>query len=83
MGPRARPLAFGLTCVAYPGGAAGCVKLPPQPATVAIPSLQSDFGYHGETPLAIAANDGMTVSGGRVVLCSLTDLGYCTVCSAG
>lgn len=66
----------------YPSAAAGCIKLPPQPATVAIPALQRESGYYGETPLAIAANDGMTVSGGRVVVCTLTDPSYCTICPA-
>jgi hypothetical protein len=66
----------------YPGGVAGCVKLPPQRAIVAISSLQRDPGYFGETPLAIAANDGMTISGGRVVVCTLTDPSYCAVCPA-
>ena len=57
----------------YPSSAVGCVKLSPQPATAAIPAFQKDSEYHGETPLAIAANYGMTVSGGRVIVCTLTD----------
>ena len=66
----------------YPSRAAGCVKLSPQPATAAIPALQRDSGYHGETPLAIAANDGMTASGERIVVCTLADPVFCTVCPA-
>lgn len=66
----------------YLGGVARCVKLPPQPATEAIPALRRNSGYYGETPMAIAANDGMTISGGRVIVCTLTDPSYCTVCPA-
>lgn len=52
---------------------------PPQPAIVAIPALQS---VYGETPLAIATNDGLKVSGWRVVVCTLTDSCYCAFCPA-
>jgi hypothetical protein len=59
----------------------GCIALPLQSQYEPIPALYANSGYYGETPLQIYLNGGVTLAGGRTVICDIA--GHCSICPAG